>query len=62
MISIGKGLKQRAIAEGVETITQLNFLKDHRCGEGQGYYFSRPIAAAQAGKLLEAGIRQMATR
>jgi diguanylate cyclase (GGDEF)-like protein/PAS domain S-box-containing protein len=58
MISIGRSLKQRIIAEGVETLAQLNFLQRHDCGEGQGYYFSRPVAAAQAGKLLKAGIRE----
>jgi len=56
MINIGKSLKQRVIAEGVETRAQLKFLQLHGCSEGQGYYFSRPVAAEQAAKLLEAGI------
>jgi diguanylate cyclase (GGDEF)-like protein/PAS domain S-box-containing protein len=58
MISIGNSLKQRVIAEGVETRAQLKFLQLHGCGEGQGYYFSHPIPAEQARKLLEAGIRE----
>ena len=58
MINIGKSLKQRVIAEGVETRAQLNFLQRHGCDEGQGYYFSHPVVAEQAGKLLEAGIRE----
>src|ERR1700730_1872102 len=58
MINIGKSLKQRVIAEGVETRAQLEFLQRHGCGEGQGYYFSRPVPAEQAGKLFEAGIRE----
>ncbi|MDP9160168.1 MAG: EAL domain-containing protein [Acidobacteriota bacterium] len=58
MINIGKSLRQRVIAEGVETRQQLEFLKRYGCDEGQGYYFSRAVAAAQAGKLLEAGIRE----
>ena len=58
MINIGRSLKQRVIAEGVETRAQLEFLQHHECGEGQGYYFSRPVPAEQAGKLLEAGIRE----
>jgi diguanylate cyclase (GGDEF)-like protein/PAS domain S-box-containing protein len=57
MIHIGKSLNQRVIAEGVETLAQLNFLESQGCGEGQGYYFSRPVPAAQAGRLLESGIR-----
>jgi diguanylate cyclase (GGDEF)-like protein/PAS domain S-box-containing protein len=58
MIDIGKSLKQRVIAEGVETRAQLKFLQRHGCDEGQGYYFSHPVPAEQAGKLLEAGIRE----
>jgi diguanylate cyclase (GGDEF)-like protein/PAS domain S-box-containing protein len=57
MINIGKSLKQRVIAEGVETRAQLNFLQRHGCGEGQGYYFSRPVMAEQAANLFKAGIR-----
>jgi EAL domain-containing protein (putative c-di-GMP-specific phosphodiesterase class I) len=58
MINIGKSLQQRVIAEGVETRQQLEFLKRHGCDEGQGYYFSQAVAADQAGKLLEARIRE----
>jgi diguanylate cyclase (GGDEF)-like protein len=56
VISMGKSLKQRVIAEGVETREQLDFLQTQGCGEGQGYYFSRPVVAAQFAKLLETGI------
>jgi diguanylate cyclase (GGDEF)-like protein/PAS domain S-box-containing protein len=58
MINIGKSLKQRVIAEGVETRAQVEFLKRHDCDEGQGYYFSRPVCAEQAGKLVDASIRE----
>jgi diguanylate cyclase (GGDEF)-like protein/PAS domain S-box-containing protein len=57
MINIGRSLKQRVIAEGVETRAQLEFLQRHECNEGQGNYFSRPVVAEQAGKLVEANIR-----
>jgi EAL domain-containing protein (putative c-di-GMP-specific phosphodiesterase class I) len=56
VISMGKSLKHRVIAEGVETLEQLTFLQGHGCEEGQGYYFSRPINAPQFAKLLETGI------
>jgi diguanylate cyclase (GGDEF)-like protein/PAS domain S-box-containing protein len=58
MINIGNSLGQRVIAEGVETVAQLKFLQSHGCGEGQGYYFSHPVPAEQARKLLKAGIRE----
>jgi diguanylate cyclase (GGDEF)-like protein/PAS domain S-box-containing protein len=57
MIGIGTSLKLRVIAEGVETREQFLFLKSHSCAEGQGYYFSRPVVAEQAGRMIEAGIR-----
>jgi diguanylate cyclase (GGDEF)-like protein/PAS domain S-box-containing protein len=56
MINIGKSLKQRIIAEGVETSTQLQFLRHHGCPEGQGYYFSRPVGAERVASLYKVGI------
>jgi EAL domain-containing protein (putative c-di-GMP-specific phosphodiesterase class I) len=46
----------RVIAEGVETQEQLEFLQDHGCRYGQGYYFSQPVAARECMKLLRRGI------
>ena len=43
IISLGKSLNLTVIAEGVETLEQLNFLKDLHCEEGQGYYFSKAV-------------------
>ena len=56
MINIGNSLNKRVVAEGIETHAQLKFLQHHECGEGQGYYFSRPVAAEQVEKLLKVGI------
>jgi diguanylate cyclase (GGDEF)-like protein/PAS domain S-box-containing protein len=56
VISMCQRLNHRVIAEGVETSEQLAFLQAHGCDEGQGYYFSRPVAAHQFAKLLETGI------
>ena len=47
IISMAKSLKQRVIAEGVETKAQFEFLRDHGCDEIQGYYFSGPLAAGE---------------
>jgi EAL domain-containing protein (putative c-di-GMP-specific phosphodiesterase class I) len=58
IIDMGRNLKQRVIAEGVETQEQLTFLQARHCAEGQGYLFSRPLAAAQFAALLHTGIAQ----
>jgi diguanylate cyclase (GGDEF)-like protein/PAS domain S-box-containing protein len=55
VISLGQSLNHRVIAEGVEKLEQLTYLQAHGCDEGQGYYFSRPVAAHQFAKLLETG-------
>jgi len=43
VISMGKNLNQRVIAEGVETKEQLRFLQARQCNEGQGFYFCHPL-------------------
>ena len=52
MITLGTSLHLRVVAEGIETGQQLSFLKSHSCPEGQGYYFSRPVAADEFAVLL----------
>ena len=56
VISMGRSLKLRVVAEGVETQEELAFLQAHQCDEAQGYYFSRPVPPQQFAKLLETGI------
>jgi diguanylate cyclase (GGDEF)-like protein len=56
VISMGRSLKLRVVAEGVETEEELAFLQAHQCDEAQGYYFSRPVRPEQFAKLLETGI------
>jgi diguanylate cyclase (GGDEF)-like protein/PAS domain S-box-containing protein len=52
VISMGRSLHMRVVAEGVETREQLAFLQEQRCPEGQGYYFGRPLAAGEFTPLL----------
>lgn len=52
IIAMAQKLKLRVVAEGVETIDQLAFLKANHCDEIQGYYFSPPVPADQIEKLM----------
>ncbi|HJP02323.1 MAG TPA: EAL domain-containing protein [Planctomycetota bacterium] len=52
IILMGHGLKLNIIAEGVETDSQLEFLRALRCNEIQGYLISPPVPADEAGRLL----------
>jgi len=56
IIHQARSLDLSVIAEGVETRDQLTFLQAQECGEGQGYYFGRPVAAEQFARVLEAGV------
>jgi diguanylate cyclase (GGDEF)-like protein/PAS domain S-box-containing protein len=52
MIGMGKNLKQRVIAEGIETEEQLTFLRGLQCEEGQGFLFGHPVPADEFARLL----------
>lgn len=58
VISMARSLKLRVVAEGVETIEQLAFLRAHECDEAQGFYFSRPVPPEEFATLLRTGIRE----
>lgn len=46
IISMAASLGLNVVAEGVEDALQLALLEEMGCGFGQGYYFSRPVAAS----------------
>ena len=50
--ALGHNLNMHVIAEGVETLEQIQFLKNNGCDEIQGYYFSRPVTADEFTALL----------
>ena len=56
VVSLGRSLKKRVIAEGVETPEQLRFIQELGCDEGQGYYFSPPVIAQQFAKIIETSL------
>jgi diguanylate cyclase (GGDEF)-like protein/PAS domain S-box-containing protein len=58
VISMARSLKLRVVAEGVETLKELEFLQAQQCDEAQGYYFSRPVPPEQFAQLLKTGISE----
>jgi diguanylate cyclase (GGDEF)-like protein/PAS domain S-box-containing protein len=53
MIGMGRNLHMQVVAEGVETLQQLEILQEHGCPQAQGYYFSHPVPGEEFGRLLE---------
>ncbi|MFQ5428392.1 MAG: EAL domain-containing protein [Thermodesulfobacteriota bacterium] len=53
IIRLGHNLNIETIAEGVETEQQLRLLKEHFCGNIQGYLISKPVPPAEAEKFLD---------
>ncbi len=51
-IEIARSLHLRAIAQGVETTDDLEFLWAHNCDEAQGNFFSRPLPPDRLTKLF----------
>lgn len=54
IIYIAHGLKLEVIAEGVETLEQLEFLSSHHCNDVQGYLVSRPVPSDEVVAVLNA--------
>ncbi|TKB23493.1 EAL domain-containing protein [Desulfopila sp. IMCC35006] len=52
VISMAESMKLQVTAEGVETIEQLQFLKQGKCDEAQGFHISRPMTAEDAERFL----------
>lgn len=55
VLMLGENLDLEVVAEGIETHSQREKLRELKCGLGQGYLFSRPVPAAQAKDLLRRG-------
>lgn len=54
VINLSHNLKFIVVAEGVENEEQTGFLKGKKCDQIQGYFYSKPLPAAQLEELLKA--------
>ncbi|MBN2753131.1 MAG: EAL domain-containing protein [Rhodospirillaceae bacterium] len=59
IIGMAKNLNLKLVAEGVETVEQARFLKDHGCDMAQGYLYSRPVPVDVFRRLVEDGVPQV---
>lgn len=55
VINMGTSLKQKVVAEGIETDEQLAFLSANDCHEGQGFLLSKPLSAIEMEKMFSRG-------
>ncbi|MEO5859917.1 MAG: PAS domain S-box protein [Pyrinomonadaceae bacterium] len=59
ILMLGANLGMEVVAEGIETISQLEFLQELGCRLGQGYYFSRPVCAVDAERLINVDLGEL---
>ena len=52
IIRMGKSLKLRVVAEGVESLEDMKFLQAQDCDEAQGFFFSAPVPAEEFAAML----------
>ena len=52
-MELAQGFELKIVAEGVENEEQVELLRSLNCYQMQGYWFSRPLSAEEASKLLE---------
>ncbi len=61
VVGLAHTLRLRTVAEGVENEAQLEFLRALGCDEAQGYFFGRPVPAADTERILQAEAGRLKT-
>jgi len=56
VISLGRALNLKVVAEGVETEEQANLLRLLHCDEAQGYLFGRPVPLREIEQMLASSV------
>jgi len=59
VIALAHRLRMKVVAEGVETLEQLGYLRANGCDEFQGYYLSKPITADEMSQFLGRDLRNI---
>jgi EAL domain-containing protein (putative c-di-GMP-specific phosphodiesterase class I) len=54
IVVMAHALGKRVVAEGVETLEQLEFLRERRCDVAQGFYLARPLSGQAVTGILQA--------
>lgn len=57
IVVLARNLEIEVVAEGVETLDQVEQLREMKCDYGQGYFFSRPVSATKAFCLLDSSLK-----
>ena len=57
IVTMGQQMRQEIVAEGVETVEQMAFLRNLGCDQLQGFLFSPPVAAIDFASLVRNGVR-----
>jgi EAL domain-containing protein (putative c-di-GMP-specific phosphodiesterase class I) len=52
IIYLARKLGFRTVAEGIETAEQVEYLRREHCEQYQGFYFSKPVPAAEMTRML----------
>ncbi len=61
IIALAHRLRMKVVAEGVETLEQMGYLRAQRCDEVQGYFVSKPISANEMSRFLQRDLRHLAS-
>ena len=52
VIAMARTLRKRTVAEGIETVAQLEYLRERGCDTGQGYLFSKAVPADELARVI----------